>query len=180
MSQIPQSTTSVESLTHAELINQAAKWLERQGCAVVITDMSHGQSETPDAIGWKGTRSTLVECKASRADFLADRNKPFRRMPDTGMGVARYMCVPRGLIRVDELPADWGLIEWDGKRMRVTHKHTQQHTDGRSEISLLLSALRRVGRAAQAGVSVKYYTMESKNRATLGITDADDATEAVL
>lgn len=158
-----------ESITHSELINQGAKWLVRQGCAVVITDMSHGQSETPDAIGWKGTHATLIECKASRADFLADRHKPFRRMPDTGMGGARYMLTMRGLIRAEELPPAWGLLEWDGKRMHVTRKHEHQPTNGRSEISLLLSALRRVGKLCPEGVSVKCYTIESKNRATMGI-----------
>lgn len=167
MSELP--TETIAAVTHAELIAQSAKWLERQGCAVVITDMSHGQSETPDAVGWKGTHSILVECKASRADFLADKAKPFRRMPETGMGDSRYFCAMRGLIRADELPPKWGLLEWDGRRMRVVVKSEYHAGDGRSEISVLLSAIRRIGKCAPTGYSVKFYTMESKNRATLGI-----------
>lgn len=169
---------SLATLTHAELTGQAARWLERQGCAVVITEMAHGQSETPDAIGWHGTHSTLVECKASRADFLADRQKHFRREPVRGMGTARYMCTMRGLLDVEELPLGWGLIEWDGKRMRVIQKSDTHETDGRSEISVLLSALRRVAKDAPMGFSVKCYTIETKNRATLGVATQPEGKEA--
>lgn len=158
------------SLTHSLLIEQAAKWLQRKPCAVVITDMAHGGAETADAIGWRGKQSIVIECKASLSDFRADSHKSFRRRPETGMGCLRYFCVMRGLISPDKLPPKWGLLEWDGKRMRETKK-AAPHRDNaaREEISLLLSALRRIGSNAPKGYSVKCYTMESKNRATLGV-----------
>ena len=162
-------------MTHAELIELAATWLKAQGCAVVITDMTHGQSETPDAIGWKGMSSTLCECKASRADFFADKHKSFRRHPEEGMGQRRYYVTPVGLIQPEELPAGWGLLEvLRGKLKRRVEStgHPRQGRGAGAEISLLLSALRRIGQTCPPGVAVRAYTIlspEAKNRATLGI-----------
>lgn len=154
---------------HALLIEEAAKWLRAQGCTVVITDMTHGQSETADAIGWKGMCSTLVECKVSRGDFFADKKKFFRRFPDQGMGGLRYFCAPRGMLKPEELPANWGLLEWDGSKLRRAVRSGNHETHARTEISLLISAIRRLGRTNAPGVSVRHYTFESGNRATLGI-----------
>lgn len=159
-----------DTLTHSLLVEQAAKWLARKGCAVVITDMTHGGPETADAIGWSGSRSILIECKASVSDFRADAKKVFRREPERGMGCARYFCAMRGILPLAELPQKWGLLEWDGKMMWEARK-PEHHAESaaRQEISLLLSALRRVAVSAPKGVSVKCYTIETKNRATLGI-----------
>lgn len=160
-----------EIITHALLIEHAAKWLQKKGCAVVITDMSHGGAETADAIGWRGRFSILVECKASRADFLADARKSFRRFPPQGMGAKRYFCTMRGLLKPEELPSGWGLLEWDGRKLRIAKEadHQSHEPGAREEISLLLSAMRRLAGEKPAGVSVRCYTFESKNRATLGL-----------
>lgn len=160
-------------MTHAELIELSSTWLQAQGCAVVITDMTHGQSETPDAIGWKGCVSTLLECKASRSDFLADKHKGFRRDAERGMGQRRYYVTPAGLIRPEELPSGWGLLEeHKGKLKRRVESATHARHGTSSEISLLLSALRRIGQNCPTGVAVRAYTIvnpSTKNRATLGI-----------
>lgn len=159
------------NITHSDLITHAAKWLSSR-CAVVITDMTHAGSETPDAIGWSSRASILIECKASRADFLADRQKSFRRVPNQGMGAYRYFCTPAGLIKAGELPEGWGLLEYtEGKKslkMAAGSRCFKEHARS-IEIGLLVSALRRVGQVCPAGVSVKCYTMETKNRATLGV-----------
>ena len=56
------------------------------------------QRRDADAIGWKrACHSVLVECKISRADFLADRDKPFRQKPEFGVGSERFYLVPEGL-----------------------------------------------------------------------------------
>lgn len=157
-----------DTLTHALLVEQAAKWLSRK-CAVVITDMTHAGPETADAIGWHGRNSILVECKASVSDFRADAAKSFRINPDSGMGCQRYYCAPRGLLNVNAIPPRWGLLEWDGKcLMELIKSGHHAESAARQEISLLLSALRRVAACAPKGVSVKCYTIETKNRATLG------------
>lgn len=144
---------SAEPMTHAELVTLAEKWLWRQGCGVVFAELSTlATPETPDAIGFRTTTSILVECKATRADFLADKNKPFRRDPNRGMGDWRFYLTPKGLVAPDELPEGWGLIEV-GKSVRRTHggpkgniwTSDQPFTGNKTaEQALLYSALRRL------------------------------------
>jgi hypothetical protein len=96
----------------------AVRWLRRYGCGVVLSEQACVSGEMPDAIGWKkACHSVLVESKVSRADFLADRGKPFRLRPDGGVGCERYYLVPPVLIRIDELPAGWGLLEVCGREV---------------------------------------------------------------
>jgi hypothetical protein len=102
----------------------------------------------PDAIGWKrACHSVLVECKVSRADFLADRDKPFRQKPETGVGCERYYLAPQGLIGAAELPAHWGLLEVNGReieKVKASAKNLRTETGFRYEMNLLLASLRRV------------------------------------
>ena len=82
-------------VTHAKLVSMAVDWLRRYRCGVVLSEQACVSGEMPDAIGWKKTcHSVLVECKASRPDFLADRGKPFRQKPETGVGCERYYLAP--------------------------------------------------------------------------------------
>ncbi len=157
--------------THARGVELAAKWL-RQRCAVVITEMATDCNEEADAIGWRGRRSILVEVKATRADFAADASKSFRRYGNLGMGEQRYYLTPAGLLNPDELPPGWGLLE-TGPRGGVRETRTastQQEYRWQAEMGMLLSALRRVGQDAPAGISIRCYTTETQRRATLRVT----------
>ena len=102
----------------------------------------------PDAIGWKKQcHSVLVECKVSRADFLADREKPFRKQPESGVGCERYYLALKGLVRTDELPVGWGLLEVSGnriQRIKASAKNLRTEIGFRYEMNLLLASLRRV------------------------------------
>src|SRR5438309_6651396 len=103
-------------MTHAQLVRMGEHWLRtRYRCGIVLSEQSCASGETPDVIGWKGScRSVVVECKISRADFLADRDKPFRKDPGLGMGCERLYLVPCGLVGKHELPPKWGLLECKG------------------------------------------------------------------
>jgi hypothetical protein len=154
----------VNTYTHDDLIEKARKWLWTKGCAVVITEMSSGGGQEPDAIGFYPTHSTLIECKASRSDFLNDKNKCHQRT-GTSMGDNRYYLAPEGLIHPDELPMKWGLLEPFGKGLKIIRYAAWSLPKScTAELSLLVSAMRRM-----KGVSVRYYTYDSKNRATLGV-----------
>ena len=135
-------------MIHEKLVEKAVRWLRSYGCGVVLSEQSSRSGETPDAIGWKrACHSVLVECKLSRADFLADRDKPFRRTPQTGMGCERYYLAPRGLLKPLELPAGWGLLEVEGNRVHLVSPAAKKmrSTQGfRWEMNLLLASLRRV------------------------------------
>ena len=135
-------------MTHALLVLHAIEWLRRYRCGVVLSEQACVSGEMPDAIGWKrASHSVLVECKISRADFLADRAKPFRQKPELGVGCERFYLAPRGLLRPDELPPGWGLLELHNRRIemiRASRKNLRSDEGFRCEMNLLLASLRRV------------------------------------
>jgi hypothetical protein len=135
-------------VTHAKLVSIAVQWLRRYRCGVVLSEQACVSGEMPDAIGWKkACHSVLVESKVSRGDFLADRDKSFRREPESGVGCERYYLAPRGLIRPQELPAGWGLLELSGReveRTKVSAKNLRSAIGFQNEMNLLLASLRRV------------------------------------
>ncbi len=114
----------------------------------MLSEQACVSGEMPDAIGWKkACHSVLVECKVSRGDFLADREKPFRQKPELGVGCERYYLAPRGLIRIEELPTGWGLLEVSGReivRVKPSAKDLRSAVGFQSEMNLLLASLRRV------------------------------------
>lgn len=136
-------------MTHAQLVDRAVEWLRHYRCGIVLSEQACISGEVPDAIGWKrACRSVLVECKVSRADFLADREKPFRENPELGVGCERFYLAPRGLISPGELPKNWGLLECSGKSTSVVVKPSKQNLRTPQglmyEMNLLLASLRRV------------------------------------
>jgi len=135
-------------VTHAKLVSLAVAWLRRYRCGVVLSEQACVSGEMPDAIGWKrACHSVLVECKVSRADFLADREKPFRQKPESGVGCERYYLAPRGLIRLQELRPGWGLLEVCGReieKVRPSPKNLRTPIGFGYEMNLLLASLRRV------------------------------------
>ena len=135
-------------VTHDRLVQSAVAWLRRYGCGVVLSEQSCSTGETPDAIGWKrACHSVIVECKLSRADFLADREKPFRQNSKLAMGCERYYLATSGLIAPEELPAGWGLLEIRGREIATIHqseKNLRFARGFRREMNLLLASLRRV------------------------------------
>jgi len=141
---------SASSTKHTHLVSAAVDWLRHKyGCGIVLSEQYCATGEIPDAIGWKRmNRSVVVECKVSRADFLADANKPFRLKPDEGLGCERLYMAPRGVIALEELPAHWGLLESTRKNVSMLRKPSRK--DLRSdvglakEMNLLLASLRRV------------------------------------
>lgn len=135
-------------MTHARLVAKAIAWLRSYRCGVVLSEQALSSGEMPDAIGWKGDcHSVLVECKVSRPDFLADREKAWRKKPETGVGCERFYLAPRGLIHTDELPAGWGLLEYHNRRiekLRPSARSLRSDIGFRCEMNLLLASLRRV------------------------------------
>src|SRR6516162_10892606 len=91
---------------HGRLVMQAVAWLRRHyKCGIILSEQYCATGEVPDVIAWKDfCKSVLVECKVSRADFLADAGKPFRLKTEEGMGSQRIYMAPAGMIRAEELP----------------------------------------------------------------------------
>jgi hypothetical protein len=154
MAVIRKHTGAIPNISHKELVDRAFLWLTTHGThhhTISFRERSTSVSETPDAIGFYGSTSTLIECKASRADFLSDREKYFRRKPEEGMGHKRYFMCPVGLLQPNELPDKWGLLEVYEKENRRPHavriaKDAEPFWERNlaAEIQYLVSAIRRI------------------------------------
>jgi len=138
------------SPSHALLVEKAVEWLRtRYRCGVILSEQYCSTGEVPDAIGWKKqSRSVVVECKVSRADFLADRNKSFRQRPEEALGCERFYLAPAEMILPDELPNGWGLLEYARREVRLVKKPIRKSQRSEiglmKEMNLLLASLKRV------------------------------------
>jgi len=177
-------------MAHEKLVTAAVAWLRRYGCGVVLSEQSCASGETPDAIGWKrACHSVVVECKISRADFLADRDKPFRLKPGRGMGCERFYLAPAGLVSANEVPEGWGLLELRGREVLVAVAASKKMRTGvgfRYEMNLLLASLRRVEVRIEPQSITDFLKWKNRmaeyNRGTLpeGILPANDESNDFL
>jgi len=156
----------------------------------VLSEQACVSGEMPDAIGWKkACHSVLVECKVSRADFLADREKTFRQKPETGVGCERYYLAPNGLIRIEELRPGWGLLEVCGReieRAKSSAKNLRTAVGFGYEMNLLLASLRRVEVRIEPQSITDFLKWKNRmaeyNRGTLpkGIVSAEEESNLFL
>jgi hypothetical protein len=193
------ATEYPEKITHDELIELGRKWLIKPyasaadyghtGCTVVLTEIvcNTWGGEQPDVLGFTSSRcrSILIECKTSRSDFRADKKKPFRASPEFGLGLQRWFLAPLGVIPTDELPENWGLLEVDKNKIKVTKRAEVQERNYQSEIKILLSTMCRLNILPDNHIAIrKYEPLEglapSKNRATFYITEVNEMTRRTL
>lgn len=138
------------TLSHKDLVVRAERWLlKTYKCGFAFSELTActNSGEIPDAIGFKYGNSVLVECKATRSDFLGDRKKQFRKMPEYGMGSLRYFMTPPGLVTEEEVKErypHWGLLIAHPKVVKNVLKAKHQEHSIVDERLLLCSALRRV------------------------------------
>jgi len=151
-------------MKHAECIGLVTQWLRGDRSArLVLTELSElGSVEIPDVIAWVKRTSLLVEVKVSRADFMRDRKKPFRLHPSTGMGHHRMYAAPPGLIRAEDLPAGWGLLEVSerGRVMVVVHPKPFGEWNKDAETALLLAYAERASRTLPSGAPLAPHPKE--------------------
>lgn len=177
-------------MTHSDLVQSAVRWLRSYRCGVILSEQACASGETPDAIGWKrACHSVVVECKVSRGDFLVDREKPFRQRQKMGMGCERFYLAPAALVRAEELPAGWGLLEYRNRKVSIVHPaaHNLRSALGfRYEMNLLLASLRRVEIRIEPQTITDFLKwknrMEGYNRGTMpeGIVAADEESNLFL
>ena len=132
--------------SHKEAVRRMAAYLRNSiGCTVVMAELTTANPETPDVLGFRtGGRSILIEVKVSRADFMADKNKSFRRQMERGMGDVRYFAAPKGILKPEDMPDKWGLLEIDGRCVRERKEPEHQEANKRAEVIMLTSAIRRL------------------------------------
>lgn len=173
------------TLTHKALCEIGRRWLLRShsakgpGCRIALAEPPiglHG-GEIPDAIGWRTADYRLttyvVEAKTSRSDFLADKAK-LHRGDAAGVGDYRYYLCPEGVIDVEDLPAQWGLL-WVRANGHIKHRvnpHATrtnlnvraaldemrfEHVNRRQETAILANALARVGDPQAALDEIRHF-----------------------
>jgi hypothetical protein len=144
--------TPVEQLTHDDIAEIGARWLKNNGYKFAFHNMtSAAAGEQPDALGMKAWgESFLLEAKVSRADFLADKKKPWRS-PEYGaaLGDNRGYITPKGLLKPEEIPYGWWLLEVHGKNkpmvkvikgrvteMKVSPWHQERGRDTKTPVTV--------------------------------------------
>jgi hypothetical protein len=177
-------------MTHEQLVEKAVRWLRSYRCGVVLSEQACVSGEMPDAIGWKqACHSVLVECKVTRGDFLADRDKPFRQRPEKGVGSERFYLTPPALVKIEELPTGWGLLEYRRGRVEMvleSAKNLRMATGFRYEMNLLLASLRRVEVRIEPQSITDFLKWKNRmaeyNRGTLpeGLSDAEEEQNVFL
>lgn len=134
--------------THKKLVRRVAAWMKYNANyhrTIVVSELEAGSNtETPDVIGWRGGQSVLVECKTSRSDFHADKDKCFRREEERGMGDERFFAAPKGVLSPDDMPDGWGLLELDERCVRVSKKPIPKSANKYAEVTMLVSVIRRL------------------------------------
>ena len=172
-------------MTHGHLVNLAVQWLRAYGCGVILSEQACISGEMPDAIGWKkACHSVVVECKVTRADFLADRSKPFRTTPQIALGCERFYLAPAALIKGEDLPQGWGLLEYQTRKIEMIYpanKNMRTTRGFRYEMNLLLASLRRVELRIEPQTITDFLKWKNRmaeyNRGTLleGIVEEENA-----
>lgn len=163
--------------SHKELVLKAETWLKGK-CGCVVRELVTIAGEQPDVFGFRSDSTWLIECKTSRADFFADKKKNFRANPFLGVGDFRFYFAPKGLIKIEELPTLWGLIEVDEKgKCLMAHNPfgignryyswTKHEKSAQNEYYLIYSILRRIQlRGHIESIYEKPYENKIENAAT--------------
>lgn len=113
--------TAPSILSHDELVGVAWRLMNTfyysPGRLATFQPHTCVNHESPDVMAFECRpeetwQSVLFECKASRADFLADRKKPFRIDPTQGMGNVRIYVTNQGVVKdMSEIPQGWRWYE---------------------------------------------------------------------
>lgn len=127
---------------HYQLCVEGAKWLRRKKydydkckqrdcrkpefCRVckqyqyIAVELNTYGGEQTDVWAWGTSGTAVIEVKTSHADFVNDAKKPCRQESyrDLWCGIIRWYLCPENVIKPDELPPYWGLLYWDGKRIK--------------------------------------------------------------
>ena len=136
-------------MTHRHICIKGSKYLKNKGIhpyhksQYVVCELERC-GECPDIFGWGNSSTQLIEVKVSRADFLSDKKKLWRKDMAYGLGRYRSYLCPIDLIKIEELPSNWGLLYIDEKgNITEIIKAKPQECNHIEEINLITSILRR-------------------------------------
>ena len=147
---------SATNSLHYELCKLGAKYLKSRNNAepwitpykYIAVELVTLCAENADVWGTNGDATCVIEVKTSRSDFLADKKKWARsKEAEEGgfqIGNYRYYLCPKGIIKEEELPENWGLLIWDGKKIHKVKQAVRVDTNARGELMMLSSIMSRI------------------------------------
>ena len=102
----------------------------------------------PDVWATNGHDTAIIEVKTSHSDFLADHKKWIRQegyaQDRNKIGNYRYYLCPKGVIKEEELPENWGLLVWDGKKIHKVKQAVRVDTYAHGELLMITSIMSRI------------------------------------
>lgn len=105
-------------------------------------------AELTDVWGTTGDCTVLIEVKTSHSDFIADKRKYARSKIAEDLnhqiGNYRYYLCPEGVISEEELPDNWGLLVYDGKKIHKVKMATKVESSLPMELMLITSIMSRI------------------------------------
>lgn len=147
---------SATNSLHYELCKLGAKFLKSRKNAeswetpnkYVAVELVTTAAENPDIWATNGYHTTLVEVKTSHSDFLADQKKWIRQEGKAQdrhkIGNYRYYLCPTGVIKEEELPKNWGLLVWDGRKIHKVKQAVCVDTYAYGELLMITSIMSRI------------------------------------
>ena len=104
---------------------------------------------------WPSTGQEIVgiEIKVSRSDWLREVKNPAKTSPMFNNCDRFYLACPSGMVPASEVPQNWGVLHFDGSRIKVAKKAPPLEPQPLSR-GLMAAILRRAGAATDSLVSV--------------------------
>lgn len=130
-------------LINLKLLNRPPSWNERFSTRLGVTRREWTSTRYAE---WRSelnrltrTMTALVEVKTSRGDFCGDRKWMLAVPTDLA-----YVAYPKGLIRAEEWPQGWGILEYSTAGVRcVRAPRVHQSSDGQQRDVVLNIGIRR-------------------------------------
>lgn len=118
----------------------------------------------------RGLHITGIEIKISRSDWLRELKQPAKAEAFAQFCDYWYVIAPKGLIKVDEVPLAWGLMEVTKRGIAIAKSATLTNNGDRIDRSFLATLLKRAQEQSATATEV------TKARAE-GVKDGMDRVE---
>lgn len=147
---------SATNSLHYELCKLGGKFLKSRNNAepwhipykYVAVELVTLAAELPDVWATNGSETAIIEVKTSHSDFLADQKKWIRQegyaQDRNKIGNYRYYLCPKGVIKEEELPENWGLLVWDEKKIHKVKRAVKVDTYAHGELLMITSIMSRI------------------------------------
>ena len=136
----------MKSKLHSELQEKARCYLLNKSYWITNVEVDCGYYGIYDVWGMKsevGNFETMgIEVKISRADFKNNKYKEAKTEKRIDVAANRnYILCPTGLIQKDEVHREWGLLWFNGKRIRNVKKADFIEMTDKKKLAILIKFL---------------------------------------